>query len=564
MQTQEHSTNNGHVSSKEWRFVGVTMIIILIITTLPYIFAIVTAPPDRQFMGILFNVPDHAQYLSWYKGFQTQTIISNTLTPEPNPHLFFNLLWWVLGRIGFYTGLSYVTLYQAFRWLSSIFFLVILYALLARIFSDVQHRRLSFLLITLSSGFGWVLILLKYTVTGGELLFPLDVFIAEGNSFLNIMASPTFIEAAGFILWTFLLLLQADEKQQLRYAVYAGLVAFLLGWQHTYDLWIIWGIPGAYIALRILIDRKLPMFWIKSMLIVGALTWLPALYAVLLTTLNPIWDEILAQFANAGVYSPTIAHMFILIGLPLILALVAVVLRARGRLMGNAPTVPVIRYELFIITWFIVGWMLAYIPTDYQVHMINSWQVPIGILATVALVKYIFPIFETKYSYRSVQVALITGVVGFVMLTNIYLWLWRFVDLARYDYPYYLHKDEIMALEWLEANTEADSVILSSLTLGQFIPAFTNRPAFLAHWAQTVDFFGKSKMVEEFFAADSTDTQRQQTLEQYSVDYIIQGPVERSLGSYDLQTAPFLEQVYTSPEVEIYRVQREQRESMIK
>ena len=136
------------------------------------------------------------------------------------------------------------------------------------------------------------------------------------------MSGPTFIEAAGFILWTFLLLLKADQTQQLRYAVYAAMVAFLLGWQHTYDLWIIWGIPAAYIGVRFLLDRRLPMFWIKSMLIVGAITWVPALYAVLLTTLNPIWDEILAQFANAGVYSPTIPHMFIYMGLILILAMV--------------------------------------------------------------------------------------------------------------------------------------------------------------------------------------------------------------------------------------------------
>ena len=155
-----------NISAEEWRFVSLFTGLLLIITTAPYLFAILTAPADQQFMGLLLNVPDHAQYLSWYKGFQSQSIISNTLTPEPNPPLFFNLLWWVLGRIGLYTGLSYVVVYQLFRWVSAIFFLVVLYLFLAHILSKPEHRRLSFLLITLSAGFGWVLIMMKYTVPG--------------------------------------------------------------------------------------------------------------------------------------------------------------------------------------------------------------------------------------------------------------------------------------------------------------------------------------------------------------------------------------------------------------
>lgn len=545
-----------NISAKEWRFVGIYTGLLLVITTAPYLFASFTAPADQQFMGILLNVPDNAQYLSWYKGFQFQSIISNSLTPEPNPALFFNLLWWMLGRIGLYTGLSYVVVYQLFRWVSTIFFLVLLYLFLAHIFSSPEHRRLSFLWITLSAGLGWVLIIMKYTVTQGELIFPLDIYIAEGNTFFNIMAGPILIDAAGFILWTFLLLLKADQTRRLRYAVYAGVVAFLLGWHHTYDLWIIWGIPAAYIGVRLFVDRKLPMFWVKSLLIVGAITWPPALYAVLLTTLNPIWDEVLAQFANAGVYSPTIPHMFIYMGLSLILAIITLILRARERFSVRLPNGhPPINSELFVITWFIAGWALIYIPVDYQVHLINGWQIPTGILATVALIKYILPFFEERFHWKQLRPVLIYGVLGFVALTNLYLWSWRFVDLARYDYPYYLHKKEVAALEWLEDNTQPGSIVLSSLTIGQYVPGLSNRTAFLAHWAQTVDFYSKVKLVNAFYSSQTDDRQRQTILEQYEIDYVIYGSAERKLGHYRPASSPLLQKVYDSSEVDIYRVQ---------
>ena len=71
--------------------------------------------------------------------------------------------------------------------------------------------------------------------------------------------------------------------------------------------------------------------------------------------------------------------------------------------------------------------------------------------------------------------------------TNLYLWAWRFTDLGRHDYPYYLYEDEIQALGWLRENAEPDDTALSSLALGQYIPAISGSKAFLAHWAQTVD-----------------------------------------------------------------------------
>ena len=57
----------------EFKFVFLVTIGILFITWLPYIFATNFSPLEKQFMGFVLNVSDHAQYLSWYKAFQTQT-----------------------------------------------------------------------------------------------------------------------------------------------------------------------------------------------------------------------------------------------------------------------------------------------------------------------------------------------------------------------------------------------------------------------------------------------------------------------------------------------------------
>jgi uncharacterized membrane protein len=205
--------------------------------------------------------------------------------------------------------------------------------------------------------------------------------------------------------------------------------------------------------------------------------------------------------------------------------------------------------------------VLIYLPVDYQIHLLNGWQVPIAILATRGLVRDVVPLLQTVANRRrwpwsevAIRRWLITAFVLIISLTNLYLWSWRFVDLERHDYPYYLHKDEIAALAWLEANARPDDVVLSSVTIGQYIPATTGSHAFLAHWAQTLDFYAKSAMVDEFFARDTIDARRQQILRQYKVAYVFYGPAEQALGDYSAQRSPLLQLAFSAPQAKVYAV----------
>ena len=538
----------------EWRFVGLVVVIILLLTSLPYAFAYLSAPPDRHFMGFILNVSDHSQYLAWYRGFQTDSLISNKLTSEPNPEVFFNLLWWMLGRFGRYTGLHYAVVYQIFRWVAGAFFLVMVYVLVSLILDDTRQRRVAFLVISLGSGLGWLLVVLKYTLMHGELIFPLDVYIAEGNSFLCVMAYPHFAEAAGLILAVFGLLLMGERRGQLRYAVYAGLVAHFLGWQHAYDLLLVWGIPAAYILLRLVLERRFPLFWVKALLITGALSFPPALYSVLLTRLNPIWNEVLAQFSNAGVYSPTPLHMLILMGLPLVGAIATLILYVLGRFKIAPRPQALVGSELFVVTWFVAGWALTYIPTDFQVHLINSWQVPIGLLVTIGFFRYVLPALQRRFMSAAAPFLAMAVLVAIILPTNLYLWAWRFYDLNRHDYPFYLHSDDVAALEWLGDHAASEAVVLSAYETGRYVPSVAGGRSFLGHWTQTVDFYGKRQLVDEFFAIDTDDTRRQQIIQQYGVDYVLHGPAEMALGGYVPDDSAFLTQAFSAPHAAVYEV----------
>ncbi len=552
-------------AAAEWRFVSAVIILVLTLTSLPYLYAYLTTPPDKQFMGIMVNVPDHVQYFSWMRELTHAPLSANKLTPEPNQPLFFNLLWWGMGRLGGLLGLGYAGMYQLLRLVSGALFLLLAYRICAWFLPDRLMRRTAFLVITLTSGFGWVLVMMKYTITPGELPLPLLVYIVEANTFFGILASPHFIAAALYV-FVFDLILRGQANGQLRYAVAAGLVALFFGWQHAYDLVLVYGILAGYGLLLLLRDRRLPIYLVKSGLIIGLISFSPALYSVLLTRLDPLWQEVLAQFANAGVFTPNPLQLLVLLGPAFILAWFTFFRENPWRLRGVDDN------RLFLKAWFFFNFLLVYIPTDYQIHMLNGWQIPIAILATQGLFYYVAPFMASRLKSlisnpqalipkthnvpnpQSLQRMLAFALIVLILPTNLYLFAWRFFDLSQHDYPYYLHKDEIAAMQWLESNGRPGQVVLSSLTTGQYIPALTGLHAFLAHWAQTVDYYHKEAMVNEFFAAETTDAHRQQIVQQYGVDYIFYGPAERELGGYTPEKSQWLKPVMSSAQVIVYIV----------
>ena len=356
-------------------------------------------------------------------------------------------------------------MYQFMRIISAVLFLLLVYRMCAWFLKDLLQRRVAFLIIALGGGLGWALIVLKYTLTNGELINPLDVFVAEPNTFYSILAFPHFVAAALYIL-SFDLVLRGQAKGQLRYAVYAGLWALFMGWQHAYDLFIVYGVLVAYAALLLLRDRRLPWYVIKATIIVGLISCWPGLYSFLITSLDPVWKAVLAQFDNAGVFTPPLYRLPVLLGVPFLLAIITVmadfVRLLRARRVASAEVIQAAQpsnNDVFIAAWFLISFVLIYLPFDFQIHMLNGWQVPVAILATRGLFNYIQPFLLKSAAglskLRSLDKTLAVIVVLLVIPTNLYLWSWRFVDLRRHEYPYYLHNEELAAMRWLDGSAAA-------------------------------------------------------------------------------------------------------------
>ncbi|UCG81594.1 MAG: hypothetical protein JSV60_04775, partial [Desulfobacterales bacterium] len=460
----ERTRSFDHQSSQimEWRFIAICVLVMMVMTSLPYLFGYLTSPADKVFMGIVTGTPDIAQYFAWMKGFTTANLIDNHLTPEPSAAVFFNLLWWTLGKLTAILPLSPIVVIQLYRLSSIVIFSVILYWFIGLCMSDRQQRRGAFLVAYFGGGLGWIWVVAKYTFANGKLLFPRDLYVVEANTFMSAMSISHFTISAALMILIYGLFVLGCGRRQWRYPLLASLVALILGWEHAYDLLLVYTVIGIFAFILFLRDSFSWHLLLYPLVIVLVSCW-AALYSVYITRVFPVWKAVLAQFENAGAWTPDPFHLLILLGLPFIVSLFT--------FDGLVPLRERSSRNLFVRVWFGVNLFIVYVPLNFQIHYLNGWQVPIAILATGAFLERILPwvrrqsLFERLgqlWSPARLEKMLLVSVLLAVVLVNFYIFAWRFVVLARIPHGNFLDQDEVAALDWLAQNAGPDDIVLSA------------------------------------------------------------------------------------------------------
>jgi hypothetical protein len=544
------------VAAREWHFPALVGVVCLVITALPYVVGSLFSWGGQQFMGIASDVPDTAQYLAWMRAFAHSDglLISNPLTPEPNRAAFFNLLWYALGHAAQWINVPPMAAYQAFRWGAGAGFLVVLWIACGVFCTPGWERRLAWLLVTLAGGFGWVWVILKYVVH--RQVPPLDIYVAEPNTFLALIGYPHLVLAAMLILGVFLLTIRGYERGSGGAYLGAAVLALLIGVTHAYDLIIVYAVLAGFVAIITARHRAIPWRLVGGVTAIGALSSPPALYFTYLTEHDPTWRGVLAQYGNAGVVTPSPLHLAILLGPVFLVALLAIDMPAGWRVLWSGP-----ERDLLIGVWFLVSFPLVYLPTPYQIKMLNGWQIPAGILAARLVVRLIGPRWEgIRATLRGRRISVSAGVLaglvllGLAMPTNLYLVAWRADELHRHVAPYSLSAGDVAALQWLGEHADTGDVVLSSLTVGQYIAMFSSARPIIAHWAQTLDYFDKEGAVRQFFDAGTADEDRTALLRRWHIVYVVAGPEERALGDFSPAQSPQFSPVFSSGQTTIYAV----------
>jgi hypothetical protein len=169
-------------------------------------------------------------------------------------------------------------------------------------------------------------------------------------------------------------------------------------------------------------------------------------------------------------------------------------------------------------------------------------MIPLAGLAAIGL-DYIF---ERKKSLGLVITLLILLL---IVPTNLMILLGGVQAVNSREPKVLLHREEMMALDWIIANTNQNALILASPQMGLYLPAYTGREVLYGHPFETINATEMQTTVEKFFSGQK-DIEDLPAVEGES--YVFIGPREQKLGRNGIEGE--FELVYSSQQIRIYEV----------
>jgi hypothetical protein len=524
------------VPGKEIRWVLLWSTLIVGLTCLPYLYAYLVTPDDMQFTGLLSNPIDGNSYLAkMHQGAQGSWLFHLPYTSEDHDGAFIFTYYLFLGRLSALLGLPLILTYHLARVVNSFSLLFLIYLFVSLFGLDGRSRRTAFLLLSLSSGLGWLAV--PFNV-----LAP-DLWVPEAITFYSIFANPHFPLAVALMLLTFAFIIapvQVGSKDgQLsrgKETILAALSSLLLGIVQPFCVLTVYSVLASYFILRLLKERRLPWPEILRGMVAGVVTAPIIAYDYYVYTFNPVlhaWSE------QNITLSPPLWEYALAYGFVLALAVGGAVVATRRQSKA----------DLFLLAWVIVNGLLLYAPFSLQRRLVTGLHVPLCILASMALSHYVLPRFPSP------RRAVILGtLIVLTMLSNLFVLMASMAGAAQQDPRLYLYRDEAEAMTWLEENTQPTDIVLASPEMGLFIPAWAGNRVLYGHPFETIEAKKKRAWAETFYRAQTGEPVRQGIIEDHHITYVFYGPRERVLSGGQLEIAPLFSEAYTNPGVTIYQV----------
>ena len=317
-------------------------------------------------------------------------------------------------------------------------------------------------------------------------------------------------------------------------------------------MWGVLALFGLLVTLRDGLSRRV----VLSLGIVVVLSAPAAAYwAYVSSSANPIWKQALEQYDNLGVFTPDPIHLVVLLGLRLIVALAV--------FSGFVPLSAQNDRSLFVKAWLVAGLLMIYLPLKFRIMLLLGLEVPLSILAVDGLFDHAIPWLRERGGRWWARLRLdprrlsALGAALFLLAvapTNLYIFGLRFVELNPHDYPFFLYRDDLAAIEWLEAHTDDSDVVLSSFTIGHFVPGLAGNRTFLSNAVMTANFNQKFEEVQQFFDAETDDAWRRALIDRYGIRYLIYGNAEKQIGDFDPRSSGLFAEVFTGNETRVFAV----------
>jgi len=525
------------LARRAFRPTPVIIVAALVISTLPFLVAYWSTPPGLRFSGFVLNAEDANSHLAkMMLGRRGEWLFYLNYSPEVSEGAFVNSLWNLLGWLASVLGLQLVVMWHAARVVFGLVYLVAVAVTINYFVGDQRQRTVALFLAVFGSGLGWVPLLFGQQFVVGERM--IDFWLAEAYSVPVLVGYPHILLAVAMLLLTFVLALKALETDRIVIGLASGFCALIYVLVHPFGIAVVDLPLAVYILVLALLRLK------------GLVRSLPVLAPVFLLPL-PVFAYDAAVFFTNDAFRAWSEQNLCLSPSPLLYVLGYGVMVPLA-LLGMAAVVKErAERRIFLIVLTTIVAFLLYLPFNSQRRFIEGLVVPLAILSAKGLAAYVWPRVGKEGSKILVRIA--TPMILGLALPSTLIFA---AGLAYFSlsHPAQLYPDALAveAIRWLGSSTRPDEVVLSSQRTGNLIPAIAGNTVVIGHWAETIGFEEKRRLVKAFFDERTTDDERRAILERFRVSFVFYGPDERLLGDYDVEESPLLRRVYANQRYEVF------------
>jgi hypothetical protein len=506
----------------------------------------------QTFGGFVIGAVDGNSYLAKMgQGAHGAWLFKSVYTSEPHDGALFFILYILLGKIaslmpgaGVRLPLYMIWVFHVARVVFSAALLITVYRFVSYIVENVSERRMAWLMVAGGGGLGWMLVAAGQSDWLGSM--PLDFILPEGFTFLTVLTLPHIALARALLLEGLMIWLRMADVGDRRPGA-AGLLWLAMAMIVPFYPLVIALVLAATLILPTLIERSAGLYRRLRRLVIqtaaaGVFPGIVVGYTAWIFSTNPVmsgWSE------QNLVLSPHPLHYLAAYGLPALLAIPGAILVVQ-QIRSGARFWP----EYLLLAWAIVIPPFLYVPFNLQRRMVESYQMPLYVLSAIGIRRLVWPRLATRF----IRPHLVAGFLAVLLaMTPVLLVGGSAITVLTAEEPIFHPADQVAVAEWLSKNAVAYELVLSDEPSGNFLPAWAPVRAFIGHGSETIDLESKRAAVERFFGTPD-DPWHQELVQTNGVAYVLHGPAERLLGSFDPGASSYLSLAFSSGEWDLYEV----------
>jgi hypothetical protein len=476
-------------------------IVLLIITTLPYLVAYFRQGSNWVFTGFLFGVEDGNSYIAKMLSGSTGAWLFRTPYSEVYQKGFFAFFpYLLLGKLAASPGIheQLVAIFHLFRWVGGIMMCLATYDFIALFVEEIPLRRLGTALVVAGGGLGWISAVGLGSLWNGRI--PLEFYSPETFGFLDIYGLPHLAVGRALLLWGLIIFIKRDQP-----GWKTGLIWLILGIMQPLTTAISWIITAGYITFSVWLQRIKNMtgevfsngLYLKKAIIAGIISAPIVIYTVFSFRTDlylKVWTK------QNLIFSPPIGDYFLAFGIMLPLVFITLV---RG-LKSEKPE------NRLALSWSILIIPLIYFPFTMQRRMPEGCWTVIVILAILGFKN---SSIVTRKFYR---VLLYTS-----FLPTMFLLMGGMMTAWQPNTPVFRPMKEVEVFNFIQDKLPEGSVVLAKYDSSNALPAWTPARTIIGHGPESADLSAINPKVESFFMELLSSQEKRDLLRSLHIQFVL-------------------------------------------